>query len=212
MRGTKQKILDTAERLFAKQGFSATSIRQITSIAGVNVASIHYHFGSKDHVVSAIFSRRLSPLNRARLERLEEHKKNSKAGHPSLNQTIEAFIGPPLRLGLRSGKGERQFMQLMGRAFTEPGHYWEELIMPQFKDIAAVFFPALRVHLPNLSEEDFFWRIVFMIGTMSHTMSAAPRLDFLSQGKCDSGDPEGTIQKMTTFLVGGFCAPSNGYL
>ena len=206
MRNTKEKILDTAEKLFAKQGFSATSIRQITKVAGVNLAALHYHFGSKDHVVLEIFVRRLNPLNKARLDRLEEYEQNSNRGDPSLNQVIEAFIGPPLRLGLRSGRGERQFMQLMGRAFTEPGHYWEELIMPQFKELAAVFLPAFRVHVPKLSEEDFFWRVIFMIGTMAHTMSAAPRLNFLSQGKCDVSDPEETIKKMVTFLAGGFHA------
>lgn len=206
MQDTKEKILNTAERLFAKQGFSATSIRQITRVAGVNLASLHYHFGSKDHVVLEIFARRLDPLNKARLDRLEEHKLNSNTGHPSLNQTIEAFIGPPLRLGLRSSKGGHQFMQLLGRAFTEPGHYWEELIMPQFKDLAIVFLPAFRVHVPDLSEDDFFWRVIFMIGTMAHTMSAVPRLNFLSQGKCNATDPEETISRMTTFLVGGFCA------
>ena len=45
---TKQKILDAAEQLIAEQGYAATSLRQIIAEAGVNLASIHYHFGSKD--------------------------------------------------------------------------------------------------------------------------------------------------------------------
>ena len=48
---TKTKILDIAEKLFAEIGIHATSIRQIVKEAGVNVASLHYHFGSKEAVI-----------------------------------------------------------------------------------------------------------------------------------------------------------------
>ncbi len=49
---TQQKILDAAERLFAETGFAATSLRQITSMAEVNLASVNYHFGSKKRIDS----------------------------------------------------------------------------------------------------------------------------------------------------------------
>ena len=45
---TKKLILDVAERLFADRGFSATSLRELTSEAGTNVASVNYHVGSKE--------------------------------------------------------------------------------------------------------------------------------------------------------------------
>ena len=48
---TKNKILDVAEKLFAENGLQATSLRQIINEAGVNVASVHYHFGSKNVII-----------------------------------------------------------------------------------------------------------------------------------------------------------------
>ncbi|CSD08028.1 TetR family transcriptional regulator [Vibrio cholerae] len=45
---TKEKILDVAEGLFAEYGFNDTSLRTITSKAGVNLASVNYHFGDKN--------------------------------------------------------------------------------------------------------------------------------------------------------------------
>ena len=48
MNYTKERILDTAERLFAKQGYAATSLRGIIAEAGVNLAAVHYHFHSKE--------------------------------------------------------------------------------------------------------------------------------------------------------------------
>ena len=69
---TKDRILDAAEGLFAQQGFSATSLRAITAQAGVNLAAVNYHFGSKDGLLEAVFVRRLGPLNDERLALLDE--------------------------------------------------------------------------------------------------------------------------------------------
>ena len=44
---TKGRILDAAEELFMEHGFEATSLRQITATAHVNLAAVNYHFGSK---------------------------------------------------------------------------------------------------------------------------------------------------------------------
>ena len=71
MSATKEKILDTAERLFAEQGIGATSLRQIIGVAGVNLAAVHYHFGSKEALLEAVFARRIERVNRERLEMLD---------------------------------------------------------------------------------------------------------------------------------------------
>ena len=64
---TKEKILDAAEALFMEHGFEATSLRQITAAAGVNLAAVNYHFGSKEELFQAVLTRRLDPMNQERL-------------------------------------------------------------------------------------------------------------------------------------------------
>ena len=93
---TTERILDTAEELFAEQGFS-TSLRNITADAGVNLAAVNYHFGSKEALIQAVFTRRLGPLNAERLrllDAIEAHGWNDGA----LESILEAFIGPALRM------------------------------------------------------------------------------------------------------------------
>ena len=63
---TKAQVLAAAERLFALNGFQNVSVRDITAEAGVNLASVNYHFGSKDALLFEIFRRRTSELNRER--------------------------------------------------------------------------------------------------------------------------------------------------
>ena len=69
---TKTRILDTAERLFAQKGFDAVSLRNIIASAKVNLAAVHYHFGSKQALVHAVIGRRLRPINGERLAKLAE--------------------------------------------------------------------------------------------------------------------------------------------
>ena len=69
--GTVDRILDTAEVLFAQKGFAETSLRAITSKAGVNLAAVNYHFGSKESLVQAVFERFLTPFCAALDAKLE---------------------------------------------------------------------------------------------------------------------------------------------
>src|SRR5579883_3052628 len=86
---TKTKILDAAEKLFAQNGFDATSLRDITTEAEVNLAAVNYHFQSKDSLIDAVIARRIEPVNRKRLELLESAGEN-----PSLEQLLIAFLSP----------------------------------------------------------------------------------------------------------------------
>ena len=54
MTGTQIKVLEAAEAEFAEHGFAGASIRNITQRAGVNVASMHYHFGSKEELIKQL--------------------------------------------------------------------------------------------------------------------------------------------------------------
>ena len=51
----KQKILDTAETLFASRGFDATGIDLIAKTAGITKSLIYYYFKSKDDILSELF-------------------------------------------------------------------------------------------------------------------------------------------------------------
>lgn len=72
---TRDRILEAAERMFADKGLDGSSVRDITTAANVNLASVNYHFGSKTGLIEAVFSRHLGPMNAARLallDRVEE--------------------------------------------------------------------------------------------------------------------------------------------
>src|SRR6195256_6809772 len=79
---TRTRILDSAEELFMRHGFEGASMRLLTSSAGVNLAAVNYHFGSKDALIEALFRRRLDPMNAARIAELERLEADAAARAP----------------------------------------------------------------------------------------------------------------------------------
>src|SRR6266550_7187245 len=90
---TKSRILDTAEKLFGMNGFEATSLRDITTAADVNLAAINYHFQTKDSLIDAIVARRIEPVNKKRLELLDAAGPN-----PALEEILTAFMAPVMQV------------------------------------------------------------------------------------------------------------------
>src|ERR1700679_3759938 len=106
---TRQKLLDTAERMFAEQGYGAVSLRQIIADAEVNLAAIHYHFGSKQELLDEVIMRRAGPVNRERLARLE--RLEAKPAARAVEQVLEAFLMPMAEVAEKHPR----FPKLMGR-------------------------------------------------------------------------------------------------
>src|SRR5690606_36155618 len=74
LNATRLLIIDTAERLFAAHGISGVSLRQIIAEADVNLASIHYYFGTKNALFDAVFERRAKAITAERSRRLTEFR------------------------------------------------------------------------------------------------------------------------------------------
>src|SRR5436189_1754138 len=93
---TKERILDAAESLFMEHGFEATSLRSITAAAGVNLAAVNYHFGSKEELFQAVLTRRLDPMNHARLSLLTRLEAAAAPQPLSCEKILTALFVPAL--------------------------------------------------------------------------------------------------------------------
>ena len=69
---TKERILNSTEKLIAEQGFTALSIRKISLKAHTNLAAINYHFGNKEQLINQVLERRLNNLFDVRMKMLHD--------------------------------------------------------------------------------------------------------------------------------------------
>src|SRR6266850_844421 len=139
---TRDRILDAAELLFANHGFEGASIRAIVDAAKVNLAAIHYHFRSKEALLEAVLTRRISLVNEARLKRLEEAEAAAAPQPASADKVLRAFIVPTIEFAHRDRAGAT-FVQLMSRMFTEPRFALTNFMGRKFGDTIARFTSAL---------------------------------------------------------------------
>lgn len=200
---TKTRILDAAEKLFATQGFEATSLRQITAAARVNLAAVNYYFGTKDQLIRAVLSRRITAINEKRLQMLEAAEAASPGGAPSLSTVLEAFYAPALELLRLPGC---HFQPLLGRVFSEPGPV-REYFLDEMAPVVARFGTALRRILPYLPEQEYFWRMHFTAAILAFTMAGSHVLHRLSGGRCELSSVREITARMVNFAAAGLRAP-----
>jgi AcrR family transcriptional regulator len=201
---TKDRILDTAERLFARDGFEATSLRAITAEADVNLAAVNYHFQSKEALVQAVIGRRMGPVSARRLALLDAYEAEAGGAPVPVEKIMDAFLRPVIEM---VGSHAHEFVPVIGRLYTEPGEFAARLYKQQFEPLAQRFIPALERALPELPRVELFWRVHFAIGCLAHTMGASKLLMMISGGAADVSDVEGTLVRMKAFILAGLAAP-----
>jgi AcrR family transcriptional regulator len=193
---TKDRILDAAERLFADQGYGATSLRHVIAEAQVNLAAVHYHFGTKEELLDHVIARRMGPVNANRLAMMDRLEAEYGDQPPPLDRVLEAFLMPAGELAAHHPDSVR----LMGRMHFEG--LMQRIRERHFKEIGERFFGAMRKAVPALPDEDFYWRLHFMIGAMGIAMCGPPTFHTPA-----TDDWPSRVERLVAFLVGGINAP-----
>ena len=199
---TKQKILETAERLIGEQGYAATSLRHIIAEAGVNLAAVHYHFGSKEDLLDELILGKATAVNTQRLALLDRLEAELDSCPIPVDRILAAFFEPMMELGGRNP----QFVKLMGRMYAEG--LLPSVVAKHFHPTLLRFTQALRRSLPELSETELFWRLQFMIGAMSHAVCGPRQMTPPGVAREEKPDFRRTIQLLMAFLTGGLQAPA----
>jgi len=202
---TRERILDGAERLFADHGFEGASIRAIVEAAKVNLASIHYHFQSKEALLEAVLTRRISVVNEARMERLEAAEAAAAPHPPAVEDVLRAFIVPTIEFA-QQDESHATFIQLMSRMFTEPRFSLTDFLGRNFGEMIARFSNGLVRALPGLPRDVVLWRAFFAIGAMHHLLCSPGKADLLHKGLRASTSDKDMADYLVEFAVAGLRA------
>lgn len=115
--GTRERLLLTAERLIAEEGVGQVSMRRINAEAGArNLSAVHYHFGSLEGVIAAIFDFRMGPVEQRRTGMLEELAARS-GSQASLSEILHVVIWPLVEtmLGETNDSNYVRFLAVVNR-------------------------------------------------------------------------------------------------
>ena len=198
---TKERLLDEAEALFARKGYDAVSVREITTVAHCNLAAVNYHFSSKQSLYLEVFRSRWVP----RARRLQEYFRKSLAAQDSPSPTAvakslaEAFLIGPL-----SDEERQRHHQLMARELGQPTEAFElvaeQVIRPFFKELA----DSLRSFMPEeQGEERLMLNIFSMFATVLYFSFAHMAVTRITGREYDAAFKARLVEHITEFSVKG---------
>lgn len=202
---TKDRILDAAEGLFAERGFAETSLRNITSRATVNLASVNYHFGSKKSLIQAVFDRFLREFCDklgTEMAVLEQRK-----GETALEDVLGAVLPALLHIDTLRPNGAAIFMRLLGRAYSETQGHMRRFMFERYGEVMERFTHAIVKASPGLPANEVFWRLHFMLGSVVFTLGGGSALREIAEADFkELVDLEAVARKLIPFLAAGMRA------
>ncbi|WP_417516840.1 TetR/AcrR family transcriptional regulator [Minwuia sp.] len=116
---TRLALILAAERIFAEEGISNTSLRRINQVAGQrNESAIHYYFGSREGVVAAILEHRTGPINTARVDMIRSATER-RGDLPLDSRDIAEALVRPLTEHLRANKGDTYYLRFQSMLWLD---------------------------------------------------------------------------------------------
>ena len=205
--GTREALLLAGERLIAEYGIDAVSLRQINTAAGQrNSSAAHYHFGSKEALIRAIFDYRMERVNRSRQLKLATIREQSD-GHPEPRQLVETFVYPIVE-EIRDSEGGSFYIRFLSQAISHPqtdtNKYSENLLA----NAASSAFKQLKQAVPGIPEPILGQRFGLMWEMIIHSLADRER-DSELRAQSQHIDQDLFISNLIDTATGALIAPVN---
>lgn len=205
---TRDRLLDTAERMFADRGFAGVSLRDIATVAKVNIAAAHYHFGSKAGLFEAVFVRRAAPvceLTHRMLDAAEEWRGRDE----HLEQILRAYLVPTFRGPTGRSRDVRNYNRLRAHIIiVQDQRFARKLLKKTYAVLSRRIVDALAGALPTLPARELAWRFHILLGTIIFSTAPAGRAhtEFF-HGAYEPDNPAEAITFLVPLLAAAFRAP-----
>jgi AcrR family transcriptional regulator len=194
-RETTERLLDTAEKLFAAHGYNGVGMRALAEEANVNLGAATYHYGSKEALYTETFLRRYQPMNEERLNLLRQAEADCRGKPLPVEKIVDCMIRPPFLLLLR----HPHFPALLSRNLFMPPPFLNSIMHRENDPIIAAFDAAFTKSLPKLPADLLQMRLKFSMGALLVFSTKLAR-------KPASKDPkwiESILQELVRFISAG---------
>lgn len=199
---TRERMLDAAEALFAKDGYHGTSMRDVAEATESRIALVTYHFGTKDVLFNKVVERRASFMAHQRILALDAARARAADNPVALRDLVAGYVWPFVERSSKGGQGWKNYSLLVARLANSPD--WAKVISDHYDAVARQYVAEFRRALPTVTDENVYHAFSFMVGSMLALVAEPRRVENLSFGKHKSDNLERVFDTMLPFLVGGF--------
>lgn len=202
---TRERILKAAERIYAASGFHGMSLREVTMLAGVNLAAVNYHFGSKDKLIHAIADRRLTPINAERVRMLQLMRKRHVDAPIPAEELVTSLVEPVFKALRSGGKGNRVIMvRLVAQMLIDDPHRFSHIHRDFYKGVVDTYYEELVKTFPGLTAHQAYARFFCAFAMVLGLRLTHDSMGWFLRVRTESKQFDLLEAEMTSFLVGGF--------
>jgi len=158
---TRDQIIEAAVKLFSQKGVDDISLRDVSRIAGVNVATVSYHFGGKSGLIDEVVALTFIDLNRQRIRLLKEA--GDKAGGFNFLE-IQDVLGALLRpvvFPSDYGISREIVLRLTSRYLMNVDYVLSEIVQKSFGDVYKIFALAINSIYSHVTYEKAVEMLLF---------------------------------------------------
>lgn len=200
----RRVILDAAEQLFAERGFYGTSVRDVTSAAGVRLAAVNYHFETKEGLFRSVLLRRADALSVDRLGALQRLPREGSESE-RVRAIVRAFVSPVLTRALAKDPGWRSYFALVAQVSSSK-LVTLELVADQFNRVALEFVLALGAVFPQATRHKLHHAYQLMLSATLYSFAGNGRLESMTGGALRSDDYARITEDLVNFSTAGITA------
>lgn len=203
---TRERILKAAERIYAASGFHGMSLRDVTVLAGVNLAAVNYHFGSKDKLIVALADRRLTPINTDRLARLDRLREKHGREPIPVRELVGALIDPMFK-ALRQGKNNRAIMvRLVAQMLIDDPRRFAHIHKTFYKPVLDRYHDELQRTIPQLNSHQVNARFFCAFATVLGLRLMHESMEWFLKIRSEDKQFELLEEEMHAFMLGALTA------
>lgn len=195
-------ILDAAECVFGTHGFDGGSMREISQVAGVAQALLHYHYKNKDKLYEAVFERRAEIIRKTREERLQALFDSDAI--VTLDDVLNILFMSLEELLGETRPDMNYYLQMLAEVTISSKERSKEIVKRFYDPSAEQFIRAFREVLPALSRDEAVWAYLFAVGARMQAHAPNGRAERLGA----EPDSKARYRLLAPFVAAGITAMS----
>jgi len=151
---TRRRLIDTAQELLAERGEDAIRLRELTTAAQVNVAAVHYHFGSLRTLFQVAMTEAVEHIVGAQLAELAELGTDA-----TLHDIAAAYFRPIVQARQSPADSSRPYLGVLVRLASSPPPELHEWAIATIQRAHDALHERLRLVLPDVPDAQLRFRV-----------------------------------------------------
>ena len=203
--GSLDRLLDSAECVFAQKGYDAATTREIAARSGDTLGTLSYHFKSKETLLLEVLTRRFDEMNDQRRAMYRDFAAKRNGDVPTLDEAVTAIVLPVMKLALTSKPGWRDYITILCRLVYVVPEEHGKIISQILDPIGVELLGWLKAACPPASHANVAYAHQFIIGCMLDSVVQArnDRVKRISDGAASATDFPAVSERLIPFLVAG---------